>query len=298
MGSRLSEKGMLVTLSIGQWTGRKEDKQASKEVEQRYQTKGQVGTYHKILIAQDALKTISRAVNEARTFHYENTLPWNDNGARLLPTANYFRYTQAMQAFKEQFEHVVSIFVDNYPALVEEAQTRLNGLFKQEDYPTVSKIKHRYHFDTQFDPIPDSQDFRIDLQGSELERIRAEVEARGRDKESVAMRDAWKRLYDAVSHMSERLANPDNTFRDTLVGNILDICGLLPAFNISDNPELEAKRAEVEAKLARINTTGMDAETMSKAISARAQELRDDNDARAETARAAQDILKSMEGWL
>ncbi len=284
MSENLQDKAVLVTLAISQWTAHKQDKAVGKAAADAFNVSdaSAAGSYHKVLIAQEAIKKVSKVVNEVRTFHYENTLPWDDNGARLLPTANYLKYTQAIQEHKATFEAAVSELVSNYPSLVEEARARLNGMFAESDYPTPSKIRARYDFAVQVDPVPSSADFRITLQSEELDRIKADIESRVKEIQSKAMHDLWSRLYDAVSHMVERLHDPKAIFRDTLVSNIVDLVNLLPALNVAEDPDLESMRSRVESILAGL----------------KAEDLREDKALRQETAKDAESILRDMQAYM
>jgi len=125
----LHERAMLVKLNISQWTGRKKDKRITKETNAFYGAAKSSGYYSKVLIPKDAVKSIQKTVNAARTFHYENTLPWGDNGERLLPSKNYFDYTQHMREFNTNFDTVVKKFLELYPNLITEAEYKLNKMF-------------------------------------------------------------------------------------------------------------------------------------------------------------------------
>jgi hypothetical protein len=287
----LSEKAVLVNLSISQWTARKEDKKITKEVEEKYQAHD-AGRYQKALIAQDEIKKLGKFANEARTFHYENTLPWNDQGFRILPTANYLTYTQKIQGFKTAFENAVSIFLDAYPDLVQEAKNRLNGLFNPFDYPPIEEVTRKYGFSVQVNPMPDSSDFRVSLQSDDLEAIRADLEKRIKENTQQAINDLWQRLYNAVNHMATTLEDSEATFRDSLVQNIIDLCELLPRLNLMDDPNLEEMRKEVKNKLTKYNPEELRPKNAKTGIEEgyRAR-------ARDETAEEAKAILKSMEAY-
>jgi hypothetical protein len=286
---KLNEKAMLVRLSISQWTARKHDRKVTQEVAQNHGTTANVGRYHKRLIAENEIKKIQRAANSMRIYHYQNTLPWEDGaiGARLLPSMNFMEYSQKMRELGREFDQAVSKFVANYSELVEQARIELNGLFRDEDYPPVEAIRSKFSWDIRIDPLPESNDFRVALADDELSEIRADIEKRVEASANTAMRDLWERLYGAVKHMVEKLREPEleegrgPIFRNSLVGNISQLCELLPRLNISGDPNLEAMRREVEEKLA-----GYDPD-----------ELRNNPIVKNNAARDAEDILHRMEGY-
>ena len=81
----LSTRAMLSGLTIRQWTARKLDKRVTAEVAATHGTDSHVGRYNKSLVAKESLAAIVAAANAARALHYARTLPWLDDGARILP---------------------------------------------------------------------------------------------------------------------------------------------------------------------------------------------------------------------
>jgi len=278
----LTQTAMLIRLSISQWTARKYDKEVSNMVAETYNASDKSGRYNKILIAEDAIKRISQIVGEARDFHYKNTLPWTDDGVRLLPAANYMDYTRVIRQHRSDFETAVAAFIGSYNLYIEEARVRLNGMFKQKDYPTIEQLPVKYDFAVNVDPLPASSDFRVAIKDEEIQTLRAEMEMRMRKAQDDAMRDLWKRLYEPVKHMAEKLADPEGKFKDTLVSNIQEIAGLLTRLNVAEDPNLEELRKEVEAKLC-----GQAPET-----------LRTDATIRTMVAADAQQIADMMRGYM
>jgi len=273
----LNEKAMLVFLNISFWTARKYDKKISQEVEDKYGT-DEAGRYNKILIAKEHLANIKKIISAARTFHYENTLPWSDNGGRLLPSSNYFDYVNAIRNFQDEYEREVANFLLVYPNLKQEARLRLNAMFEEEDYPDVTILKTKYAFTNQITPVPEAGDFRVKITDDEVAAIKESLEQQVVRSTETAMNDLWQRLFKVVEHMSERLSDPDNKFKNTLVENITDLCELLPKLNITDDPELNDAVQEIKAKLT-VNDS---------------QDLRDNNLVRNKTAIEAQKILNKM----
>jgi len=278
----ISKKAMLARLSISVWSARRIDKTATAKVKEEYQTSNDAGRYNKALIATNALKKVQSAAGDARTFHYAQTLPWNDDGARILPAANFFAYSEGMRKHKAAFQAAVTEFLSEYPALVEDAKIRLNSLFVQSDYPSAENIVSKYSFETQVDPLPDASDFRVDLGDAEVSRIKAELDARSQQAQDAAMRDVWSRLHTAVSAMAERLSTPDAIFRDSLVGNIVELVDLLPRLNIAGDAELDRLTKEVSARL-----TAYEPDT-----------LRTDKKTRQTVANDCAEIMNKMAGWM
>ena len=261
----LEDKGMLVRLSIGQWTAAKKDKTATAEVAVTHNSDVDMGNYRKALVAKEGLKIVQQVAGAARLFHLAQTLPWNDDGTRILPAANFMQYRDGISKLKSDFETAVQDVLSNYTAMIEDARRRLNGLFNQDEYPVLWELEAKYYFRVEFSPVPISEDFRLTLTDGEETRIRQEITDRASRAAEQANRDAWKRLHETVLRFVETLPGFDpnasgkdrGTFRDSLVSNAVELCDLLTRLNITNDPNLEAMRKEVEKKL-----TGYTAKTL------------------------------------
>ena len=291
--TNITEKAMLVRVSISQWTARKHDARISDEVAAQHGTTRDAGRYNKVLIAKSALDKVAKAAGAARQFHYENTLPWSDMGdARILPSANYFEYSRRMEALQAEFDIARREFIDAYPHYVEEARTRLNGLFDADDYPARSAMVRKFRFKVGVEPLPDASDFRVKLGADEEARIRADIEVSTKAAIDGAVRDLWQRVHDCVSKMAERLSaykvemvdgkeRVSNPFRDTLVSNLRDLVDLLPRLNLTDDPALARMRDQLADKLCQHEP----------------ETLRDNDAVRAQVARDASSLLADMAGY-
>jgi hypothetical protein len=90
------------------------------------------------------------------------------------------------------------------------------------------------------------------------------------------MQDAWDRLHGCVVRMSEKLAGDEKQiFRDTLVTNAVDMCGLLTKLNVTNDTKLESARKKLESALVGVTPA----------------DLRKDDALRLDTKRAVDEIL-------
>ena len=285
--SNLTEKAMLVRQAINVWSGRKFDKNVTRDVLAQHNASEDAGRWNKSLVARAALADVKKIGNAARTHHYDHTLSWEDWGARILPAAAYFDYMDAQRDFKAEFDAAADAFESNYVQYVNDAKAALNGMFDPDDYPSVAEIRSRFDFETIVSPLPDRDDFRVTLNASEVQRIQADIESRTRNILHDATDECWKRLYKSVEHMTERLSDADNRFHDTLVGNLRDLVDLLPKLNIADDPQLERLRQDVAAKLCQNDPSVL-----------RPSSKDFDKVAREQQANDAEQILDAMSGYV
>lgn len=253
MTMNLTDRAMLARLSITQWSAKKHDKRVTEEVRQQHHAANDAGRYNKSLISAEAMKTVQQAASTAREVHYKYTLPWKDDGARILPAKAFGTYQAEMRKLRAEFENAADLFCQAYPDYVEEAHARLNGMFDPKDYPAAEAIRGKFTWEVSFDPLPTGGDFRVELDAMQVQAIQDQIDAKTRDSLAEGMRDAWQRLHEALSRVVERLSKPDAIFRDSLIGNVRELCDVLPLLNVSDNPDLEAARRSVLANIATLD---------------------------------------------
>lgn len=246
----IQNDAMIVHLSISRWTARKYDKAVTQKVLMDYSAGEDVGRFNKALVAKSALNAIDRAVTSARSYHYEQTLPWDDSGGRLLPMENFMQYTKDMRKFRENFDQAVKDFVENYPKYRDDAEECLKDMFNPEDYPSANDIERKFYFGTSIDPVPHSADFRVKLQKKDKTRLEKELEDRVNARLQTATEDLYQRLSGVTRRFVDTLSNPDAIFRDSLVDNAKELVNLLPRLNLTNNAELEGLRKEIASKLA------------------------------------------------
>lgn len=279
----LSEKAMLVKLSISRWSSFKYDKDVSKKVALDYCADTvDAGNYNKKLLDKTALMGFTSVISEARNFNYRNTLPWHDDGARILPSANFEEYSKKMRELERQFNAAVRTFCDNYVKYVDDAKVRLGNLFIESDYPAPESLVEKFSFSVVIEPIPSAADFRVKVQEDEVEKIQKSLEARLAGAQKLAVGDLWKRMYDSVSRLVERLSNEDARLRDGLILNIKELVGLLPRLNVVEDPAIDDICIQMEEKLCQCE----------------AEDLRNDPAARRKTLDDAKGILDAMAGYV
>src|SRR5574343_798172 len=172
MNMSLSNKAMLVNLSISQWTGKKVDKKANETVERTHLTEGKVGLYSKRLLPNTKeLDTINNLSQGMSKFFYDNTLPWFSDGSRIIKASHYMEFTNEFRTLKGKFDKAVLDFIRDYPALKEQAKRKLGDLYNESDYPSDQEIQYTFDVKVSFIPVPDVGDFHTEILESEKEEF-------------------------------------------------------------------------------------------------------------------------------
>ena len=231
----INEKAMLVKLSIGQWYNKTIDRKVTDEIAQRYGVTEQEDKYVKTLLPRVAVRNIQRAVSDLRTFHYVNTLPWQDNSIRILSSGNFFEYQQGIAARRAKMDKAVAEFVSNYPKWLDHARKTKKGLFDETQYPTASGISTHYKTNVTFLPFPNVADFRVDIDGKELEQIKSQTALALTEALSSANQNLIDRLYERVYLLYSALNDPEKIFRDNTVTSIVETADLVERLNVTSD---------------------------------------------------------------
>ena len=278
--SSLRNQLLVVNLNISCWEARKQDKKVSKEVAQTHAVSSAVGRYHKDLLPDaDEHKAILKIRNAWRVWHAENTLPWGDNGARVIRSAAFMDYTAGYRGFKDLFDSACENFYTVYPKLVAEAEFKLNTLFDPQEYPTVQTIQDKFRANLSTYPLPNTDDFRIieGLTPDEADELRAQAIDGLNEQITAAIKDLWGRLHLVVSNMSERLKLGEDgkplKFHDTLVENMRELLYRVPQLNLTGDPEIKRYSSEMQALLAHSPDTLRNDIAARSEVSAKAAEL-------------------------
>ena len=279
--SKISSSAMLIDLSLSVWTGRKLDKQVSNEIDSAKRTKSRAGNYHKNLLAgSEKLAEIGKIASMVRNWSYSQTSPWSDAGTRLLPATLFFDYKAKLTEYEKMFTDAVDKFLAEYDQLVNQSAFTLGALFNRDDSPSVDNIRRKFAFTYMFSPVPESGDFRVDVGNQGMAELRTNFESAINTRIKTAIEDMRTQLIDQLNHMSEKLSDLDEPrtlkdgtivttqiFRDSLVENAVELVKNLKHLNITQDPDVENMRAELESAIKNID----------------AQTLRDSDEARRKT---------------
>ena len=268
----ISASAVLVELNISVWPASKIDREITDKVNSDAgAVRGASQTKKNLFAGTSLRKDISDFAARVRLYHNKHTLPWADKGERMLPTALFMDYKQTMNGFEQTFNMMCNNFYIEYPRLVAEAPTALQGLYKAEDYPELTDVRLKFGFRRTVKPVPEAGDFRLDIPAYDLEEMRSEFMSQQDRKLAEAMREPWDRLHKTLVAMSEKLTDVEGDdgkkrYHDTLLTNPLELCSLLTKLNITNDPKLEEARRQVEVAMlnADMESIKEDADTRSE----------------------------------
>lgn len=151
----IASKCMLVSITIKAPTASRVDKDATHEVITNKHAAHDAGRFTKKLFDKAAFAEVQTAMSALRNEHYRLTLPWANDGARILPASGYDNYMVTMRGLREAFDNAVNNFLNDYNSSVERAKERLGDMFNANDYASdvdIAKKFGNYIFDSPIIP--------------------------------------------------------------------------------------------------------------------------------------------------
>ena len=210
----IAAKAVLVQLHVRNWSETATDQNATQQVAHANNVSPGSGRYIKRLLNKRACEDVRRLGQDARKLHNDLTMPWDDQGTRLLPIKAYPKYKQSISSLMERRHDSTNQLLFKYANHIQEAQNELGSLFNISDYPTPNELRATITMDWEFAEVPNGQHFRADLPEHERRRIQKDIEQRVAARINHGLEDLFRRISKHVTAASERLkSNDDGTDR-------------------------------------------------------------------------------------
>jgi len=249
--SSLADKAMLVTLRRTTFNGQQTDKSATDLVANATNVKGK-GRFRKKLFSEShRFHVLVEAYRALYEYHIGHTLPWEDRGARMLPSPAYFDFTAATRALARNCQNALEDFLHHYQHEVNYDAKILGPLFNATDYPRVEKMGECWSHKFIFQPIPAAGDFRIDVDPEVKEALEDAVQERIAAAQQHIVSQLLDPLQVAVERLSKQPGEAGGTFRDSLVSNIQDAAQRMAGLVGLSNDPMLARMVEKVNKLAQ-----------------------------------------------
>ena len=247
----ISSAAMIVDFNASVYTARKKDVKASEDIcRMNAAERGMADVRKKLLGNCEELTAIQKFAANTRNIHYGMTMPWSDNGSRLLPTAQYFRYNEVMTDLQNEFHRLVDEFLDIYEDRILDVQTSLSGMFAADEYLSLSQVASKFGFRISYIPLPDSGDFRIDIGNEAMVAVQTQYEQHYTSAVNAAMKDIWQKLHDNLTTLARQFDVNDegkgNKLYDSVFDRALELTDMLGTCNVTGDSQMEAMRRRLE----------------------------------------------------
>lgn len=280
----IASAAMLGSINISVWEARKQDKKTAEEVTASKGARSKrAATVQKHLFSEcPALESIKTLRGEVRTWFNNVTLPWDDNGRRIITTAQYLNVTAQAAKYQQRFEDLVRVFVGTYSTEISKQAFEMGALFDRAEYPPEDDVAAKFRFSFCVEPVPTSGDFRVDIGAAAAADLRDQYDKAMNERLNGAMADAWRRVKEQVEWVRERMDavlayDPDAVeeienrddygtlvsidikkkrrpkLYDSMLEQGLSLTDLLKDLNVTNDPRLEEARQQLESALSRID---------------------------------------------
>lgn len=283
----VANRAVLASFSVSYFRGRKRDLAASKSVWASTGSDPKRSNVTKHLL-KDAVSPITSLYNQIYQYHQRVTAPWGEGNVRILKATAIMDYQAKMRDFKRQFWSLAENLFARYGEFIDAEAEHLGAMFRIEDYPAISEMKSRFNFTVDIDPLPaPGSDWRLDMSDDQMEKLRAEFEESTQRRLNEVLKENWQSLYGQLQSVADILGKGNKkAIKSTTFAAVGKLTALLTQLNITDDPNLERMRAELESLLC-------DSDPESKA-----ETFRESKSERTETKDKLSKMMKEMEGWM
>lgn len=207
------------------------------------------GNYHKNLMAGvSELEDIGKFAADTRNWFTYRTLPWGNEGTKIIPTASLFDFKAELAQREQAFWELVDRFCGVYYTAIQGAQFKMGALFNADEYPPVETIREKFGFRYVFNPVPEAGDFRVDIGQTGLDELREQFNAAKEEAIAQAMSDMWGRIKEVTERLSRQLRVENETkgklYQSTLDG-ALELCEMLKTMNLTGDAQMERARRDL-----------------------------------------------------
>lgn len=275
---------MVVNLHVSKWAGLRHDKAASDKVTSDTGADSDVARVNKRLVRKEATAAIDTAANALRAHFYANTMPWKDNGDRILPRNNFMEFSERHGKLMQDYNRAIDDFLNNtYQVEVDRAAFRMGAMYNPAEFPRVEDLRSKFRANLVIDSVTAPGDFRVELSKDAADAVKDAMAEQHQERVSTAMGDLWSRLRERLAHFHEKTASDKNPrLYASMIDNLADIVAMVPKLNFTNDEKLNDLAKEIEQYLLTNNI----------------DDLRKDESARKSAATEAKRIMDDFGGLL
>lgn len=223
--------------------------------------------------------------NETRMTIAERSMPYDNNGWRLLPNTQLHWAMNYMTNQQSEFDNLLSQLRSQAADIISQAESN-RGSFSV-DIPTESELLEAYALEHSIQPLPEGTQFR-GLPKEVSDKLQHALDQRVASAVESAQLDVMRRLTAPLQNFVDRMKAYDEreeaidagkevgrvgVFRDSVLTNVQSIVGMLDEFNVGGDDRLDELKQQLEA-MNRLTPEALRTRPdVRKAASARAQKV-------------------------
>ena len=243
---RFNEDCLLIRITSSLPGSRKQSKAAAKDAADANNAEASSVTASVVLFTNNDIKPARDQVRQATDVLKALTVPWNNDGWRIIQTGTYQEVYPSLKNARANFYDARDAFISSYNDKVEDAKRRLTYLFNSADFPSPREIGESFGFEIETDAIKDASDIRIKGPVEFVRQVEQEIVSRNKRKLEEAQADVVKRLIERISesvgsiqHYHDKVSVGERSaFYDSAITGIKALCTAIPKLNITKDAKL------------------------------------------------------------
>lgn len=282
--AHLATKAVLVTLNISVWGAKTKDADATRVVNQHFNTSSNIGDFILELLPKEALQQIKSSEANARKVYNSHSQPWLA-GANIINIGKLPEFRTKMRECQNEFDVAVRDFLDNYEKKwIPEAQKKNAKLFKAQKMPSLDQIRRKFGFRTGVYPVPNVIDWRADIDDSTMEGLKNKLVADMEESLTGVKRNIADKILGELGHFVKKLGEyggQGTNFQQRTIDKMRALSETIKSANLLDDKELD----DLQQQIAELSNHDAD-------------DLKENNNYRQETVKSAEDILSKVQDIL
>lgn len=188
-----------------------------------------------------AYKALTAIKSQAQAYWRGMTLPYPQDGIRLIRQSDIETFETKMREFKDQLAAAAANLQLEYETIKNAAREKLGQLYNPSDYPAT--LENVFAVTWEYPPI-DPPRYLMNFNPELYEQEQSRIQQRFENAVAMAEEAFAEQLAEMVSHLIERLQDkPDGSqkvFRNSAIEHFKEFYENFKRMNVRSNPQLES----------------------------------------------------------
>jgi hypothetical protein len=227
------------------------------------------------------LKDLNNVHASLRKVLKELMLPWDERGFWIVANKRIPQVEKGVTDHKNDADEKLEIFLSSYANHVISEKDLMGTAFREKDYPSEEILRNKHKIEVDIAIVPDpEEDARAGWTSEMRNRYRVQLQKQEKEKVSRATLDVADRIGTHIKKVLDRMNEYDGkklgSFNDSLIQNVRDMASMIPEFNLTNDPEVDAVYQKIVRDICTLDPKKLrDSEEMRKEAATSSQEILD-----------------------
>lgn len=245
--NRAREGFALVTFEARCYEPKRQDLDATRKAAKEHGCTPADLTVVKATVIDPNFAAIKSVLSRARNYHYKCTKSWAGRRVGIIRGQDLLDYAMFMNDCRKEYTRLVDRVIEAWPETVAAQADRLNGLFKIEDYPTVSELRRKFLLRYTVNQLPERTDWVLDVPEDVVEELAGSFEDQMQDRIDELKQTVLEETRAVLENTRKVLSKSDpQAIRNALTANCQKQVSWLRSLNIDKDPKVSTIVNEIE----------------------------------------------------